>query len=93
MDAAQTLAWRDLPIRFAIHIAVGVAMFLIIGIAALALHLFVGWLEFKALPTAMVLSARVLEYSLYFIDVLLFTLYTLRTAWSHGKLMLFATVE
>jgi hypothetical protein len=87
------LTWSDVPRRFAVHIAIGVLMFATVGLAAVALHLFVDWLEHHRLPIWMVMAAKGLEYGLYSGDIGLFSIYVVRTVLAHGKELLTMKVE
>jgi hypothetical protein len=87
------LTWSEVPKRFALHIAIGVFMFVAVGVAAVALHLFVDWLEHHRLPGWMVVTARGLEYLLYSGDIGLFSIYVVRTVLAHGRELLTTKVE
>ena len=87
MDS-HTVTWKQIPVQLAVHILIGTVMFIIIGLAALALHIFVDWLAINQLPKWMLTTGRLLEYLLYGIDILLFAVYLGRTALHHGRLIL-----
>lgn len=62
-------------IRFGIHTAVGVVLFVMIALIAVVLHKFVGWLESIGAPYYVTSSLKVMEVGLFVVDVALFTLF------------------
>jgi hypothetical protein len=79
-DSGKVVLWR-----FVTHIVVGTVTFTIVGLAAVALHLFVEWMTEEHLASWIVLSARWLEYLLFGIDASLFAIFLGRTAVSHAR--------
>ena len=79
----EVVAWKDIPKRFAVHVVIGVFMFLVVGAAAVGLHYFVEWMTASGLDSWMIRVARWLEYFLYGADVLVFSVYIARATFHH----------
>jgi hypothetical protein len=85
------LAWKEVPIRFAVHIAIGAAMFMLVGAVAVLLHEFVHWMEIKGLHRYAIYVVSSLKWGIFAGDVYLFGIYLGRTLIHHSKT--FWTVE
>lgn len=77
----------ELPLRFAAHVVVATAMFIIIGLAGVGLHRFVDWMAEMGVASWMTGTARFLEFSVFGLDVLLFAAFLVRTGATHLALM------
>ena len=91
--APSPVPWKAIPFRFAYHILIGAAMFVMVGAVAVGLHFFVEWMRASGVATWIVTAARWIEYGLFGIDTALFALFVGRTAVHHGQEMLQAEVS
>jgi hypothetical protein len=66
--------WRPLW-EFLIHVLVGTAIFLVVALAAVALSLFVNWLEALKIDTFVVRVVKGLEYFVLCTDALLYVIF------------------
>ena len=66
--------------QFAWHIVVGMALFVLVGLAAYVLHHFADWLAQAGLSEFIVLPIRGLEFLLFAIDFVLALVYIFREA-------------
>ena len=68
----------ELALRFVLDIVLGVFGFVVLGLAALGLGLFVRWLEgFHLFPEWIVSTLSVLEYLVFVVDAVGFCFHTL----------------
>ena len=80
-----TERWWAPIVEFAIHVAVGTLIFAVIASAALLLDLWVQSLSTHSIVIR--IGLRVGEYALFVVDLVLFLIFLLRTAWrTMGKL-------
>lgn len=93
MASSEELTWKQIPVHFAAHMAVGVAMFVLVGSAALVLHFFVMWLEHLQLPAWMLFCTTLIEYGMFACDIGLFVIFIGRSVWSHARLMVTTSVD
>jgi hypothetical protein len=94
VDAGErTLAWRDIPLRFAVHMVVGAAMFVTIGLVTVLLHWFVQWMKTEELPKYAIFVVSAVKWSLFGGDILLYAIYFLRTLKHHLQVFWETTVE
>lgn len=91
--AEPVLTWKEVPTRFAVHMLIGILMFVLVGLGAVVLHLFVNWLKRHELPKGMIISVTGLEYGIFSIDVILFSIYLVRTGYHHGRLLVSTKVD
>jgi hypothetical protein len=74
--------WRA-PLEFATHIFVATLVFVLIASAALCLKVFVGWVQGLGIaPKWMLTTLEILEYGLFLVDVVTFSVYVLVETWS-----------
>jgi len=74
------LAWH-----FLIHILIGTAIFVGIGIAYFALHLFVEWLEEHKISPPVIVVLRMLEYLVFGVDALSYSWFVIILGLKFGK--------
>jgi len=80
--------WKDAPTRFALHIVVAILMFAVVGAATVALHHFIAWMSSQGVDPWINTVSTYIEYSLFVIDILLFSIYVIRTSFHHAKLFI-----
>ena len=71
--------WRA-PWEFAVHGIVGTSIFAIIAALAVALDLFVAWLESRRISVLIIFGLKGAEYALFGVDLVLFGVFLWRTA-------------
>lgn len=64
---------------FAGHVLGGIFFFGLVALAAVLLHFAIGWLSAQGIPSWMLLTLTVLEYSLFIADVIVFAVWILAT--------------
>jgi hypothetical protein len=67
------VAFFRIVLRFVIDVIFGVVGFAIVGFAAYVLNLFIGWLEDRGIPFYLIQILRLLEYGLFFLDIVGFS--------------------
>jgi hypothetical protein len=89
--ASRRSTLNELLARFAVHMFVGSAVFVAVGLVAVALGLFVSWMDGQQhVPKAIVATTHWLEYGLFAGDASLFAIFIVRSTWLHGKEMMHA---
>ena len=69
-------------------------MFVAVGSAAVALGLFVSWIDGQQhVPKGIVGATHVLEYGLFGADATLFAIFIVRSTWLHAREMLVASLD
>jgi hypothetical protein len=84
MDAAvptqaQVAPWWRAPWDFAVHAVVGILIFVVIALAAIAIELIVRASEMVGINQTVVIGLRVGEYSIFCADLIMFLVFTWRT--------------
>jgi hypothetical protein len=75
--------WWGPILDFAIHLAVGTAIFVLIAAAAVTLHTMTNWLEPSSQYQLFGLQAA--EHVMFTADILLFVIFVLRAAWRAAR--------
>jgi hypothetical protein len=92
-DLTADVSWKMLPLYLVVEILIGVVMFVVIGTAAVGLHLFAGWIKHHGLPGLIVTATIGLEYLLYGVDVILCVIYIIRGAYHHVTVLATARIK
>ena len=82
---AASHSYPSVVLELLSHISVGTAAFVIIALAAVGLNFLVRWLEFLQINSFIIKGLQVAEYTLFIIDLVLFMIFVLRTAYRSGK--------
>ncbi len=91
-QAIQSQWWEPLW-EFCAHVVVGTGIFLIVAFPAVLLDLLVSWLAEKALSQYVLIGLLIVEYVLFAVDIVLFLIFMVRTAWRTHRRLLLAGVE
>lgn len=84
-EGSQEPWWE--PVReFAVHITVGLGIFLLIAGAAVVLNILVGYLDKFEVDGTIVGGLKLAEYTLFGIDLVLLIVYVARVAYRTGLL-------
>ncbi len=67
--------------EFAVHVFVGTMLFIIIAIPAIGLSLLTKELEKLEVGRFIILGAQGAEYMMFFIDLIMYAVFLLKTAW------------
>ena len=74
-------AWWDSLWEFLIHVVVGTGIFALIGTPAVVLDVLVSWLSTKSISSFIIYGLKSCEYTLFIVDIALFIVFIVRTAW------------
>ena len=72
--------WWDAPCQFAIHSIVGIFIFTVIAVAAVALDFLVAYLSDHDVNVVIIVGLKIAEYSIFCADLVLFLVFIWRTA-------------
>ena len=81
------LSWK-----FVVHVGIGSLLFASIVFAVVQLSHVVAWMESQGVSPWAVELTRGMEYLVFFVDAVLFTIFLGRTAWVFGRSMLTAEI-
>jgi hypothetical protein len=77
-----------IPVRdFGLHTIVGTLIFALISLPAIALNLFVTWLERFSISPIVTYGMEIAEYTIFGADLVLFVWFIVRTALKAGRRM------
>jgi len=71
--------------KFAVHGAVGSAIFVLIAIPALSLSILFRWLQSRKIDEVLIYGLKAAEYLVFGVDLILFGWFVIRTAVRAGK--------
>lgn len=80
--------WWHTPWEFLVHALVGTLIFLIIATPAVGLDFLIKWLASQDVSDIIIYGLKGAEYALFFVDLVLFVVFLVRTAWVHAKKMI-----
>ncbi len=85
MESEQV--WWHAPWEFLVHVIVGILIFVVIAAPAVGLDFLIAWLENKSVGKLIIYGLKFAEYTLFFVDLALFSWFVVRTAWRSAKKM------
>lgn len=71
--------------EFLIHVSLGTAIFLLIGLPAVALDTIVKWLSKRDVSDFVIWGLKGAEYLAFGVDLVLYGVFILRTGWRAAK--------